>query len=366
MLVSLLVLSLLASPPASAEDATVDQLLKKLPPPEKFVKSPTDRLVLDARTLNNDRAVKQLVEAIRFRDFKRALDLARELARRYPNNPVAHSVHGAIAYGLRQFAEAAEACHRAITLRPNYADPHLGLGFIELAQNRPGAAIPHLEKFAELEPKQPAAWMLLSACHERLGEKQKAVEEARRATDVSPASAGSWVQLARTEKAAGNTSATLRAILRAADLLPDSAYMMATVGYGYINLNQIPQAIPPLQRAAHFAPNDFLVQSQLGFCLEATGQTDAAIEHLRKGAKLAPTYAPVWEHLGLAYAAKGRHREAVESFERATKIMPNYKQAWQHLAAEYRLVGRPDDSQKAAARAGQLKVASPNETKRKG
>jgi hypothetical protein len=46
--------------------------------------------------------------------------------------------------------------------------------------------------------------------------------------------------------------------------------------------------------------------------------------------------------------------------------MPNYKQAWQHLAAEYRLVGRPDDSQKAAARAGQLKVASPNESKRKG
>ena len=124
-----LLLFLLAAPrPASAEDATVDQLLKKLPPPEKFVKSPTDRIVLDARTLDNDRAVKQLVEAIRFRNFGRALDLARDLAKRYPNNPVAHSVHGAIAYGMHQFAEAAAACQRAIALRPGYADPHVGLG----------------------------------------------------------------------------------------------------------------------------------------------------------------------------------------------------------------------------------------------
>ena len=70
------------------------------------------------------------MEAIRFRNFGRALDLARGIARRYPNNAVAHSIHGAFAYRMRQFAEAAEACHRAIALRPDYADPHVGLGFI--------------------------------------------------------------------------------------------------------------------------------------------------------------------------------------------------------------------------------------------
>lgn len=366
LFVSLLVLFLFAAPATGfAEDATVDQLLKKLPPPEKFVQSPTDRIVLDARTLDNDPAVKQLVEALRFRNFGRALDLARGLAQRYPNNPVAHSVHGAIAYGMRQFGEAAAACHRAIALRPTYANPHVGLGFIELAQNRPAAAIPHFQKFAELEPKQPGPWLLLSACHERLGAKQKAVEEAKHATEVSPASAGAWVQLARTEKTVGNASETLRAILRAADLLPDSAYMMATVGYGYINLNRIREAVGPLQRAAHFSPNDFLVQSQLGFCLLTTGQTEAAIEHLRQGAKLAPNYAPVWEHLGLAYARQGRHRDAVNAFERATKIMPGYQQAWQHLAEEYRLLGRPAEAEQASQRAARLKNLSPNKKKKK-
>lgn len=141
ILVSLLILlSFLSRSTVSAEDATVDQLLKKLPPPEKFVQSPTDRIVLDARTLDNDPIVKKLVVALQYRDYGRALDLARSLAKRYPQNPVAHSAHGAIAYGLRRYAEATEACRRAIALRPNYADPHVGLGFIEWAQKRPAAA----------------------------------------------------------------------------------------------------------------------------------------------------------------------------------------------------------------------------------
>ncbi|HEY3663669.1 MAG TPA: tetratricopeptide repeat protein [Chthoniobacterales bacterium] len=354
----------LTVPLAARAEVTVDQLLKKLPPPEKLIKSPTDRVMLDAQSLDADPMGKQLVQAMRRHDFRRGLDLARSLAKKYPQNPVAQSIHGAFAFNMRQFGEAADACHRAIALRPAYAEPYFGLGLIELAQNRPAKAIPHFQKIAELEPKQPTGWLLLSACYERTGQKQKAVEEARRATVVSPASAGAWVQLARTENGLGNSSETLHALLRAADLLPDSAAMMATIGYGYINLNRIPEAIPPLQRAAHFAPNDFLVQSQLGFCLEATGHPQAAMEHLHKGAELAPTYAPVWEHLGLAYATEGKHRDAVSSFERAVKIMPNYKQAWTHLATEYNLVGRPADARYAAARAASLKTASPNKSKK--
>ncbi len=41
----LILLSFLTRSTVSSEDATVDQLLKKLPPPEKFVPSPTDRIV---------------------------------------------------------------------------------------------------------------------------------------------------------------------------------------------------------------------------------------------------------------------------------------------------------------------------------
>ena len=359
-----LALFLAAPATITAADATVDQLLKKLPPPEKFVQGPTDRLMLEARTLDNDPAAKKLMIALQKRDYGRALDLARDFAKRFPNNPVAHSLHGGIAYGLRQFAEAATACRRAIALRPGYADPYLGLGYIELAQNRPAAAIPHFQKFAQLEPKQPAGYLLVSACHARLGQKQKAVEQAKRATVVSPASAGAWVQLARMEESLGHTAETLRAFQRAAELLPDNAEMLAAVGYRYINLNQIPAAIPPLQRAVRLAPNNFLVQSQLGFCLEATGQVDAALVHLRKGAKLAPNYPPVWQHLGIAYAMKGQHRDAINSFERAVRLQPGYKNAWQRLATEYRLVGRPADAQTAAARAAGVKTVAKGSKKK--
>lgn len=348
----------------ATDEPSIDSLLKKLPPPEKLVQEPTDRIVLEARALNDDRTIKELVKAIRSKQFQRALDLGRDLANHYPNNATAHFIHGGVAYRLRQYGEATQACDRAIALRANYPGPHLGLGLVELAQNHVAAAIPHFQKLAELEPKEGGPCVLLSACYSRLGQKEKAVVAARHATELSPASAGTWVQLARTEKAAGNTSETLHAILRAADLLPDSAYLLATVGYGYINLNRIPEAIAPLQRAAHFAPNDFLVHAQLGFCLETVGQTNAAMDHLRTAAKLNPNYAPVWEHLGLAYVQQGRHREAVDCFEHATQIMPSYQQAWQHLAQEYQNVGRPADAQRAAARASQLRNASPGKSKK--
>ncbi len=53
---------------------------------------------------------------------------------------------------------------------------------------------------ADLEPKAPVAWIYLSACEEKVGHKQAAVEAAKRATTVSPAYLPAWLSLVRAEK----------------------------------------------------------------------------------------------------------------------------------------------------------------------
>lgn len=348
-----------------AQEPSIDNLLKRLPPPEKLVKTPVQRVLQQKDPALGDPLGKKIVFALQQGNLGSAIDFSRQLVQHYPHSPAAHLLLGVLLADSRRFADGVAEVHQAIAIKSDFALGYFVLGQIEVAQKHFTAALPHYQEAAELDAKNPIAWIFVSVCADQLGRREQAQTAAQRATNASPAFLPAWLQLARAEKELGHTSECLHAILRAADLSPDSAYMLSTVGYAYINLDRIPEAVAPLQRAARFAPNDFLVQSQFGFCLLTTGQTDAAIEHLRKGAKLAPSYAPVWEHLGLAYAKQGRHRDAVSSFERATKLKPDYQQAWHHLADEYRIVGRPADAQQAAARADNLKSAWPAGAKKK-
>ena len=352
--------------PATAQEPSIDNLLKKLPPPEKLVKTPMQRALQQEDPALKDSLGREIVSALGQRDLGRATELTRQLSARYPRSVAVHVLLGVLLADTRRAPEGVVEVRKAIALQADSAFAWFALGSIEAGEQRFAAALPHFQKVAALEPKNPIAWLFVSYCADRAGRKAEAATAAKQTTVVAPAYAPGWLWLAHAEKELGNTSQCLRAILRAADLSPDSAYMLATVGYTYINLNRIPEAVGPLQRAVRFSPNDFLVQSQLGFCLMMSGQTDAALDHLRKGAKLAPAYAPVWEHLGLAYSKQGRHGDAVTAFERATKIMPNYAQAWQHLAEEYRLVGQPADAEQAGLRAARLKNASSSRLKKKG
>lgn len=347
-------LLLFVSACANAEDASIDQLLKKLPPPEKLVKPTVKQALNRSDPAFQDPLIGQIAIALAYRNVPAALDRSRKLTAKYPRSSGAHCLRAVIAGELHQFAESEGSYREAIVIDPKYGFAHFGIGMDELFQGHYVGAVPHFQKIMELEPKSFVGPLFLSVCAERMAHKQESVEHAKRATVLDPSYDVTWVQLARAEKALGHPQETLAAVNRAAELSPDDAYLLSTVGYGYINLNRISEAIPPLQRAAKISPKDFLVHSQLGYCLEVTGQLDAGIDHLRRGASLNPKYGPVWEHLGLAYQKQGKHRDAVKAFERATQIIPAYRLCWQHLAEEYRAVGQNAEADRAAARAQSL------------
>src|SRR5436190_21274460 len=77
-----------------AEDASVDQLIKKLPSPEKVVKA-------DPASL--DPLAKQTIDAIKKMNFGNAYATSKKLAARYPKSAGAHSVHGQLALLLRRY-----------------------------------------------------------------------------------------------------------------------------------------------------------------------------------------------------------------------------------------------------------------------
>lgn len=188
----------------AAQDPSIDRLLSKLPPPEKFV-DPAIR----------DPLAKQMAAAVKAHDFGTALDASRRLADRYPKSLGAQMVHGALAQSLRRFPEASAAYHKVLSIRPDFAVAYVSLGLIEASQQHFRAALSDFQQVTRLAPKADIGWIGSSACAEKLGHRQESLEYARRSAAVAPSSAGAWYQLAREEGLSGSKQASANALTRA-------------------------------------------------------------------------------------------------------------------------------------------------------
>jgi hypothetical protein len=83
---------------ALAQDASIDKLLSKLPPPEKLVKPSVQKAVQQSDPAFKDPLVKQIVQAATVRNFPQALNLSRKLSEHYPRSAGAQCLRGITAY----------------------------------------------------------------------------------------------------------------------------------------------------------------------------------------------------------------------------------------------------------------------------
>ena len=194
---------------ARAETASVDQLIKKLPPPEK---------VTEADPASRDPMVKQITDAAKSMNFGSAYSLSRKLASLYPKSAGAQLIHGQFSLVVRRYPEAADAFHKTISIEPNLAFAYVGLALSESAQNHVSGAMSDFRQVTRLSPNADIGWIGLSACAEKLGRKGDCLDYARHATAVAPNSFSAWLQLSRAEGISGNKQAAQKALARANQL----------------------------------------------------------------------------------------------------------------------------------------------------
>ena|SRR5689334_20072932 len=192
-----------------AQNASVDQLIKKLPPPEKVGKTdPAGR----------DPLAKQIAASAKAMNFGNAYALSQKLVAKYPQSAGAEALQGQLALAMRRYSEAASAFHKAISLQPDFAFAHLGLALTDLSQQRFKAAMTDFGQVTHILPNNEIGWIGLSVCSEKLGRKKESLDYARRSTSVAPSSFAAWQQLAREEGVSGNQQAAAKAMNRANEL----------------------------------------------------------------------------------------------------------------------------------------------------
>lgn len=193
---------------AAAPDSALGRLIQKLPPPEKFV----DPAI-------NDPLTKKMQAALKARNYGTALELSRQIARRYPRSLGAQMTHALLAASFKQAPEARAGFKTVLGLRGDFVPAYVGLGLVEASQNRFSPALEDFRQVTQIAPKLDAGWIGCSLCAERLGRRNDSLNYARKATAVAPNSAGAWSQLARAEGLAGNKKAGGAALARANQLV---------------------------------------------------------------------------------------------------------------------------------------------------
>jgi tetratricopeptide (TPR) repeat protein len=197
-----------------AADPEIDRLLKKLPPPEKLVHIDERILRVNDPALH-DPLLKQIEAADKAKQAKRALELARQLAARYPSSAAANFYAGYFASEQKRYPEASTFFRRALALQPSFVVVHYCLGFVEWRQQHFNLALEQFRAVTKLEPRAAAGWAVLSICAEMVGAREESVIAARHLVVLEPRKIAAWVRLAMAENSVGNHGAAQQAMNRA-------------------------------------------------------------------------------------------------------------------------------------------------------
>ena len=161
--------------------------------------------------------------------------------------------------------EAVRADQAALTLAPNSAMAHNGLGLLAVDADRPQDAVKEFERAAAIDPNNASYWANLGNARRAVGDRAGAEQAYRRALDVD----------ARAADAANGLGVLLVEAKRPAE------------------------AIPWFERAIAAAPDFVEARLNLGIALQQSGQTARAADDLP---------ARCWPRRGATRASATRRR----------------------------------------------------------
>ena len=255
------------------------------------------------------------------------------------------------------YAQAKEACARALRMNDRLARAHLALASITMDSGHPEESVRELERTLELEPANNDAMNLLPRAYDAEGRPLQAETLLKEAIKQAP---GSWVNYndlgyfyfrhAQYQQA--------EPLFRVAtELAPDNPRAFSNLGGVYLALGRYAEAKSVLVRAAALNPTAG-TYSNLGTASFRLGQYGEAADMFRKAAELQPGDDRLWRNLGDAYsfspqtaAAATAYIRAIEVANRNLALRPQDGQLLENIALCYAKLGRTRDAEQALAKA---------------
>ncbi len=267
---------------------------------------------------------ERALELLRANRLEEARTLCEEVART-ENNAGAWYLLGVI-HGMLGNLQEAEACsHRAIGVRPDYAEAHGNLGTTLRLQGRNDEAIVSLREALRLKPDYPEA-------HHNLG--------------MALAADSRWDE-------------ALAGFREAVRLRPDYAEAHYYLGATLAASGRFEEAATSFREVIRLQPQYPGAHALLGNALVEQGAFEAATEHYRRALELRPDDAETLNNLGNALLELDKPHEAVDCYQRALQLQPGYLSAIQNLGIAYLDAGQPEKAEACSRQVLQLSPDNP-------
>ncbi len=270
----------------ASDDASINKLLGKLPPPEKIIKPSAPQQTQREDPALQDPLVVYAFTASYLRDFSQARFYCRKLAEKYPKSENALILWGEFAYRLRYYDEAASAFRRATALDSRDGYSWMELAKAENSMGHTGATLNAMSKAAEVSPKDGELAAVIGFSYINLNQVPQAIPS----------------------------------LQRAARLLPNDYLVQSQLGYCLLTTGQTKAAIGYLQRGASLNSRYGYVWEHLGIAYKKQGRNGDAVIALENATRLLPSSALSWKHLADVYQATGRNADAQKAAARAQRL----------------------------------------------
>ena len=273
-----------------------------------------------------------------------AMSAVQDLISKNSNVPVLHNLSGAIHAGFGQLDQAVESYHRALAIRPDYAEAHNNLGNALRDLGKREESVASYHRALAIKPDYAEAHYNLGVALSDLGELEEAVASYRRALEIRPDIAEAQYNLGVALSDLGELEEAVASYRRLLEIKPDIAEVHYNLGVVLGDLGKHEEAVASFHRAVEIKPDYAEAHYNIGNVLSDSGKHEDAIASYHRALAIKPDYAEAHNNTGNALKNLDKREEAVASYRRALETNPDYADAHYNLGMVLKNLGKYEEA----------------------
>ncbi len=206
---------------------------------------------------------------------------------------------------------------KAVAADPGFSAARFNLGLVLLTRSSFDLALVQFTSFSELEPENPAGFLMKARCHIELGNTQAVTVDLELALRLDPENWEAWEILGRSFYEMKEFERALQAFEKArgsGQAGPEIHYELALA---LLALDKTESALRELDSYVELAPESYEGHLQLGLTLLRTGNKERALSALLAAERIDPDDPNLAQSLGDLLLDLGREEEAAVRLARA-------------------------------------------------
>lgn len=225
---------------------------------------------------------------LREKDYKKALETAKAMEEKYPDNPLPNNLAGAAYLGLGDKAAARAQFEKALKIQPKYISARMNLARLDLQDENTDAAEEKLKEILKIDKNNVDALVTLANIELKKGNQKEAIDLLEQARTYNPKSLVPRLILARYYYTRGDAKNTLEIMNEAVALDQNNPTVLLMLGQAQRLNGMNEEALKTLQSVTQLLPTSGQAFYELGITQLLTGDYPAAKTSMEKVLEQAP------------------------------------------------------------------------------